>query len=207
MKFTTQLAIGLVCALWATPAHSLFCGVKSQTHNVNTLALASRALSAGVRPSTIWENYGWHYANDNKWRCEIDDTSAKLKPIPTGRDVFILSELLHHSELYKAYPSLASVRVRFRTSAFAGTWDGKVLTLAREQRGIARLLLPTLLHEVQHVIQDLEGFRYARNFPVWERYDLRRGEIEAEAVEARLGLSAEQRRATNPHILIDAQSK
>ena len=72
-------------------------------------------------------------------------------------------------------------------------------------------LSKTLVHEIQHAIQDIEGFASGSNTEYWrdvgipesklrEYYEKTAGEIEARDVENRLELTMEQRKNTRPDI-------
>lgn len=92
------------------------------------------------------------------FRDEVEDQYNKLNG--TRR----LSDLLDHPKLFAAYPDLARMSVRFPGDAtFRGAYYPQSdrievrLTEDREQ------MLSTLLHEIQHAIQEREGFATGGN--------------------------------------------
>ena len=125
-----------------------------------------------------------------------------------------LGEVLNFPELYEAYPELKKLPVRWMDDSFR--YKGSYLTGGRfaEPCIFAKLKrtdggkLSTLLHEVQHWIQQREGFAYGA-VPGGAQAFLRRaghpaaeednlytrfaGEIEARNVQARRWMSADER--------------
>ena len=111
---------------------------------------------------------------------------------------------MKHEELFNAYPELRNLKVAFRSDMSIedhGSYNPqkKEIVLnsafAQDEEVIKRILI----HEIQHTIQDIEGFSVgagARN-PDYERVA---GEIEARDVSKRLGLDAEKRKNTRPDI-------
>ena len=127
--------------------------------------------------------------------------------------VYALEDVLEYPELYRAYPQLRGMRVELVQGmgryhgVYSEKFGGIKLNAARSEE----MLLSTLLHEVQHAIQYIEGFakgggeskaaelagqdaRYAglRGFDLYQRMA---GEIEARAVQARMGLDGAGRLA------------
>lgn len=129
-----------------------------------------------------------------------------------------LGYLLDHDDLFAAYPDLKWLPVSFSAEDigadvsvlgaynkdFGGVVLNPVLAFEDEQGALS-----TLVHEIQHWIQDREGF--ARGASVHEfaqkmgmedaaaSYFRTAGEIEARDVQARLGYSAAQRAAVEPY--------
>ena len=139
----------------------------------------------------------------------------------TNSDAMIISTRLSHilqgknaDALFTAYPSLRDMEVQFvtdiRDGAFAAyaTEGGYKRIELNAKKTPADMLTYYLMHEVQHAIQDVEGFAGGGNLSslqnngevtAKEAYDYYRkiaGEVEARNVSARLDMSAEERRAT-----------
>jgi hypothetical protein len=139
-------------------------GPMAKTANLNQLAFAKAAEKAKIPSATIWEATGWHKnPKDGQWRFEIPDNKAHLwsdtahqlgagaKDIPLkgpGR--------FSHPDLYAAYPELANVKLHGAPSdrGYLGQQRGKDIDLAPQFRP---KMQSTLLHEIQHVIQDIEN--------------------------------------------------
>lgn len=126
---------------------------------------------------------------DGTPRFEVDDSKSAIKSI-TGKK---LGEVLDHDELYKNYPEAKNIDVKLAATQ-ASSFDGKTLTLSafdKDPKG-------TILHEVQHYIQNNEGFS-AGGAPKSFRpddvaaYKKLAGEAEARAVQARMNMPMSER--------------
>lgn len=126
---------------------------------------------------------GWRLGPDGKFRFQISDKAAKLKPdlqkkplveiIQPNKNI-PLEDLLEHDELFKQYPELGGGRVKVtKTSNPAnygsflaefdkkGNFKGATIELNAGSRADPRpneQVLSTLLHEIQHWVQTKEGF-------------------------------------------------
>lgn len=154
-----------------------FAGVKAKTADVPALSRAIIMESEGKDMEAIRQKTGWYLWNDKKWRFEIDDSKMTMKERDVlswgtredmkagNRTSTLLSDLIDHPELFKAYPQLERVSVSFvpdmkggsyRSKADSGGWvetievgyDRKTGDMSKE----------TLLHEIQHAVQEIEGF-------------------------------------------------
>ena len=116
-----------------------------------------------------WEEKGWYKGNDGKWRFEIDDSKSKLKSDELkGTGLYKLGDILEHDELYDNYPELKSLDVFFNPEIRkpGGSYlpyvkeDGKFIAPEIEITGKTdpKDIHSTLLHEVQHGIQQMEDF-------------------------------------------------
>lgn len=130
----------------------------------------------------------------------------------------VLEDILDHPALFDAYPKLRSVKVAFADlgNGERGRFNAKEnkITLDLSLRNAPQR---TLIHEIQHAIQNEEGFAGGGSQEYWESIlidgdlpeimssrsadDLYRntaGEIEARNAAERSGMSAEDRRSTAP---------
>lgn len=149
---------------------------------------------------------GWHRGVDGKWRFEIDDSAATLKPafqtrlntiahltaeaeglaqpehggspsaedagraarirdkVASLRDGLKVGDLIDHPALLEAYPDLADVRVRVipgmkGLGAYSAAGNAiEIHPPAQYPPSGDRSLKSVLLHEIQHAIQNREGF-------------------------------------------------
>lgn len=147
-------------------------GIRARGMDRNALGGAQTLEASGKHSVEIHTETGFSRGADGKWRHEIDDSTAKVndkwletakarfytdskKPHPVHTST--LGEVLDHPELYKAYPELKNVTVkRDPNMEDLGRFDTEknILWLGREaykDKGI-------IMHEVQHVIQGIEGF-------------------------------------------------
>jgi len=118
----------------------------------------------------IRKETGWFRApTDRQWRWEISDQGASFTLWkPTGMQDWrsnphliggALGDILNHPELYAAYPEARYIKVS--SSGVGGprgsfTPSTNTITLAYDLTGEARMR--TLIHEVQHWLQEKEGF-------------------------------------------------
>ena len=83
-----------------------------------------------------------------------------------------LYQVLAHDALFEQYPQLRDTRVRFgETDAAGGWWDkeqNEIVISNRYRHADPGFLELTLLHEIQHAIQDIEGFAGGSNPEYWE---------------------------------------
>ena len=167
----------------------------------------------------IYMETGAYRGADGKWRSEIDDSKAKIlldsAYIESGAN-YKLEQILEHKKLYKAYPGLKRINVKFNS---IGDYNGKydpntntitlnpdiynqneqsprsmekflkqieendpVITLLYSENELKTLekkyrdelkngnstlyqnkLKSTLMHEIQHFIQEQEGFAKGTN--------------------------------------------
>lgn len=169
-----SLATPVGAALLPEDSLGIFAGTKSLTAPTNKLLAAKAAEDFGLAPETVYHT-GWFRGADGQWRYTIPDANARLKTenllpgssiapdiyhVPRGRT---LSQVLEHPDLFAAYPNLASAPISplsFEDMA-AGTRAGFspgptpqfYLGSARPEN-----MLSSALHEVQHSIQEHEGF-------------------------------------------------
>ena len=115
---------------------------------------------------------GWFKQPDGKWRYEIDDSGMKItlpwfeKPsdlLDWTREM-PLSGLIEHPSLFEAYPRLDRLNVYFRethnpAADISAKYDGNItLYISSKREASVRELRSSLLHEIQHAIQEIEGF-------------------------------------------------
>ena len=99
---------------------------------------------------------------DGKPRFEVDDSGARLK-----KDLFTdekLENILDHPELYRQYPELKNLRVvsqnEFKNTPTNASYDrgANAIAVNPEHMRKGDDFKSTLLHEVQHAIQNKEAF-------------------------------------------------
>lgn len=172
-----------------------YAGVNAETADKMSLANAEKMLADGVDSETIRKETGWFKWYDGKWRFEIDDSQAvwhldTAKPNPKrlfefGEKIFHLSDILDHPALYEAYPQLKNVTVWENPNAHTTGYVVGRSTDAITVRSLAdnNLNKDILTHEIQHLIQNIEGFATGASpeqfsYKAW-------GETEYEAYERR----------------------
>jgi hypothetical protein len=115
--------------------------------------------------------YPGHLRSDTKnpsYMYEFSDENAALKPGARHRisQGAYLGEVLDHDELYKLYPMSKFIPVRREArkdyeGSYIDTSGGLPHGLLSVQTGRDNYsMLGTLLHEIQHYIQDVEGWEF-----------------------------------------------
>lgn len=142
--------------------------------------------------------------SDDMPRNEINDRYAKL----TGMQMGKLEGVLDHPDLYAQYPELKNLPVThldMSEQGWHGAYSPKTKRMYLDTSGKDKYPLSTVLHEVQHAIQDIEGHHpnsesETVNLSDQEYLDSP-VEKEARATENRFPLSREER-AANPPVFI-----
>ena len=146
-----------------------FAGVNAKTANKALLEAAQKMDKSGVDTAKIWQDTGWFKGPEGKWRFEIDD-SATVFHEPPDSVMFPLRDVLRHEELAGAYPGIEKTWYLADPQLKAGS--GQYFPPAKAgERGIIGVYtdekyLPhetglkksIALHEIQHAIQEREGF-------------------------------------------------
>ena len=169
-----------------------FAGQKAITANVGKLDQAKAMLEKGADEVEIWQKTGWFKDEiDGKWKFEINPRGGELKPNPPRNTV--LYNVLNDEKLYEAYPELQLYKVEiageYNQAALKalGSADGgfipsqKTFIINEKTTDFKS----TLYHEIQHAIQEIEGFSpgaSSKNGKYW----LAGGEVEARNVQKRM---------------------
>ena len=152
-------------------SQAMFVGAKGvetrgMTDKQTTNMVTAKIMDAqGELREDIWYTTGWLRGADNQWRTEFSDRDAKMtldKVAPGGKvemnKPYRLGDVLSHLPLYRLYPELAYYTVSFdpalppRNAAFDPA-NKSILMSGQQPDDVT-----TLLHEVQHAIQEVEGF-------------------------------------------------
>ncbi len=89
-----------------------------------------------------------------------------------------LEAYFDHPELYEAYPQLKDLRIVFKKDISEyGSYDRKNKTITIRDGMDNSFTLYTLLHEVQHAVQDIEGFARGSSVAYWENKLREEGKI------------------------------
>lgn len=97
---------------------------------------------------------GWFKAPDNKWRFEINDKGSTIMSTEGGQ---ALGDILDHPELYRMYPEAKDMVItREKGGNFYEPSQGYVNI--DPVMGNGKKFHKTLLHEIQHAIQEHEDF-------------------------------------------------
>ena len=169
-----------------------FAGEKAITANVGKLDQAKAMLEKGADEVEIWQKTGWFKDEiDDKWKFEINPRGGELKPNPPRNTV--LYNVLNDKGLYEAYPELQLYKVEIASeynpaalkalgSSNGGFIPSQKMLIINEK---ATDFKSTLYHEIQHAIQEIEGFSAGASGKDG-KYWLAGGEVEARNVQKRM---------------------
>ena len=152
------------------PRQRMFAGEGAKTADHGALKVAKDMKAAGVPDEQIHAKTKWTFAfADGKPRFEIDDSAAKLRIMPRANQMLkaqTVDDFMAHPELLSAHPDLAKTDIRLsrsesgskgaylpeqNTIELAGLSDTAPYSMANDVKS-------TTLHELQHAIQQREGF-------------------------------------------------
>ncbi len=143
-------------------------GPKSQTANKSKLYSAMDRVFKGENAETVRKDTGWYKGKDGKWRYYIPDNELNVEGLENlGDGVEFLGNCIQHNKLFEAYPQLKELFIRFDDlpKRKRGTYlsQNKEIVLNHTLRGNTEKIKDTLVHEIQHAIQEIEGFAIGGN--------------------------------------------
>jgi Large polyvalent protein associated domain 23 len=213
-----NLAAGVVNAgldwLPAGKQLAILGGVTAKTFPWAKREIAEAMEKAGKSVDEIWRATGLERGADNFWRFEISDRGYRVKPNVgvldnEGFRVAPLYEQQVHPGLQAAYPNLAGAQSKIRIDPFGpelGVFQRGSIAVEAPIRSVIK---SKSMHELQHMIGDLEGhargghtLEFLKPGSSWqEAYELYRrlaGEVEARNAVSRLYESELQRQRKSP---------
>lgn len=215
----------------------MFVGPKSATWDKAAADKAQALAQKGVDPRQIWKETGTFKGPDGAWRQEIPDNKMSvLRQFKTDAadDAINLDDAIKHSDLFAAYPDARTIGARHKnlqSGTFGGYSEGADTVVVNSGSNYFKdkdLLKGGMAHEIQHAIQQREGWAkggspndaallpyvrkfYADNIDKFDgeshqlvnmaknrAYQNLSGEAEARAVQARMNMNMQQRRELFP---------
>lgn len=162
------------------PGRATAAGIGARTADSAAPRRAEALEKSGTDNETIRQETGWYRGMDGQWRFEIDDSKIKLRYEATaenGRETIpnytTLGNLIDAPELFAAYPDMRNMDVVFQDlndgayGAYNRQFDS--IDLSRKLKSSQYDLLDTLTHEIQHAVQNREGFTRGTNPTYWNR--------------------------------------
>lgn len=149
----------------------------------------------------IRQQTGWFKNTEGNWEFEISDYNTKFKILPKENGKYTLSELFEAKTLYDMYPELKDVSVEFKKIKSNGNFNAekKKITIKNALLNNLDNAKGTLLHEIQHYIQEYEGLPSGTTILFGnEQYANSLGEIEASDTKNRRNLDVSQRKKIVP---------
>lgn len=166
--------------------------------------------------ATGWNSLEGKFSSllDKKERALISDKFAKINKLKEGSSK--LGDVLEHEELYKKYPELANIDVTIikDKNSPAGTYNPQEDRIIINKASIDNR--GTILHEIQHAIQEREDFSRGSNQSLFlknkinptgkeqadalKKYTLTQGEREARFTDKTSNLSQKQLKGVSPYM-------
>lgn len=136
--------------------------------NRQSLVKAQTMESIGKGKEEIWKETGWVKGRDGKWRFEIPDNLDKINFAPLKEnETCRLGDIYNNPKLYEAYPELEDMKIRLSSDlpdSTHGRFNSDGITLNRKTLEAAPAQAKeTLVHEIQHAIQEKEDFASGGN--------------------------------------------
>ncbi len=141
-----------------------FAGKKSATADTYQLTSAKQRIESGEDAETVRQETGWSIGADGKPRYEISDHDALYLPYSKNsagkKWIKPLDEVINHPKLFAAYPQLRNLQVESSLEIESGTaqYDPYDNIIILDASMDFNMQMNVLLHEIQHAIQDEEGF-------------------------------------------------
>ena len=158
---------------------------------INNYNTALQMKEHGASNENILNSTGWFQDRNGDWKFEFTDKYMKLKNNVEFVDnkTYRLNDILEHNLLFQAYPELADYKVEFEDLGDAnGTFISPTKTILINPNKVKTVLdmEGTLIHEIQHIIQRMEGFEKGRSSKRSKlAYFESLGEIEANDTKSR----------------------
>lgn len=128
---------------------------------------AKQMQQTGIDNESIRQNTGWFQDKNGDWKFEISDKNIKIKNNVNLKEntSYKLGEIIEHDALYKIYPELKNYKVSFEDINTSGSIKLKENKIKISNKNIKKKanIEGTLIHEIQHAIQNIENFEGGRN--------------------------------------------
>lgn len=179
---------------------------------------AKKMLDNNENNDSIFNETKFYVGTDGKLKTEISDKMFNLKikdNIKSGQ-VYKMKDFIDDDYLFAFYPELRNYKIKitnydegfivntfkyvlngFKKSNPNGSYDSTTKTVfLNENRNTEKALKQTLIHEIQHAIQNIEGFENgSTSLLSKEKYIKSNGENEAKLTSKRIEYSKEERQA------------
>ena len=183
----------------------IFGGVGAKTADKVALQRAQQMTGEGVPREQIWQQTGWFQGPEGQWRFEIDDSLAQQRFEQMPRQDYAgteymkgdVAQALYHPELGAAYPDMQDIQMAYYPKGGGGRKGAYYPAVGPnplpEQISVwnpdYQAGKSTLLHELQHAIQERENFARGGNpsdpaigqlfpNPKYAQYQARKAEVD-----------------------------
>lgn len=157
---------------------------------INAYDTAQKLAKQNNDNEQIRQKTGWFQDKNGDWKYEFSDKDMSLKNIKIKSDkTYKLSDILEHDTLFTLYPQLKELKVQVKNmDKIGGNYNknNKSITLSTNSIKNNKVTEGTLIHEIQHAIQDIEGHELGTTSKLSKKnYYESLGEIEADNTRTR----------------------
>ena len=171
-----------------------YAGGNALTADESMLQQAKELLDSGMEMEEVRQQTGWFIGKDGKWRFELDDSGMILTD--NISNYMRLGDLLQHDKLYEAYPDMRYMQVTVEDlpAGVYGEYNRQFdsIRISRNMINDPEGIKDSLVHELQHAIQNREGFTNGSTVESWER-KIRNGFDSRRPADIRKALETEQK--------------
>ena len=154
------------------------------TTRLDNLAIAREMESANKDAKTIRMATGWERGADGKWRYEVEDVKLKDTNILNTNESVTLGDIVEDNVLFTAYPDMKDIVVDKNVSnGDLAKYNGNIGLSAELLDMPSSTIRTALIHEIQHAIQEREGYAGGVPSPNAEYFVKRKAELE-KAIDA-----------------------
>lgn len=162
----------------------------SYNRGINAYDTAQKLAKQNIDNEQIRQKTGWFQDKNGDWKYEFSDKDMSLKNIKIKSDrTYKLSDILEHDTLFTLYPQLKELKVQIKNmDKIGGNYNknNKSITLSTNSIKNNKMVEGTLIHEIQHAIQDIEGHELGTTSKLSKKnYYESLGEIEADNTRTR----------------------
>jgi hypothetical protein len=144
-----------------------FGGVAARGADLAALEQAKKQAESGTPMREVWHKYGWYQAPwDSKWRTWLDHRDTDFSE-PASRIFPELQTVDNNSRIYKNYPQIRDASVVAYISPELGPLASGAYNYSDKsvmiEAGTEEAANSAGYHELEHAIQDIEGFSKGTN--------------------------------------------
>ena len=127
---------------------------------------AKQMREKGIDNETIRQTTGWFQDKNKDWKFEISDKNMKLKDNIKIKEntSYKLGDVIEHDNLFVMYPELKNYKVSFEDISTSGKikLSNNEIKINNKSIKSKTKVEGTLIHEIQHAIQNIENFEGGR---------------------------------------------
>lgn len=154
-------------------------GAANDPDILKNLGIAQLMEKNGKTSEEIYLATGWEHSQDKgRWKYDLPADNIKYLAGIKGQKHFgektftdTLSNILDYERLYKCYPDLKDMKVNFiqneKENYIGGEYSNNQIYINTYNTNTLEQL-ESLIHEIQHAIQDIEGFSRGGNIEMFE---------------------------------------